>query len=131
MKPGNPYAADCPTRLILDRVGDKWAVLLLGLLRDEPMRFNALRRGLAPVTPKALKQTLTRLERNGLVSRRILPGSPPGVEYAWTPLAHSLEEPLRAMAMWAAGNVLAVEQAQRRFDADAAADWRGADDPLG
>ena len=72
MKVGNPYAADCPTRLILDRVGDKWAVLLLGLLLEEPMRFNALRRRIAGISQKMLSQTLKSLERDGLVRRRAI-----------------------------------------------------------
>ena len=106
-------------RLLLTQIADKWTILILAQLCGRPLRFNALRRAMAPITPKALKQTLHRLERNGLINRRILPGSPPGVEYSWTPLARSLEHPLRAMAGWAADNVKAVEKAQRSFDAQA------------
>ena len=103
-------------RRLLTQIADKWTILILAQLCGRPLRFNALRRAMAPITPKALKQTLDRLERNGLINRRILPGAPPGVEYSWTPLAHSLESPLRAMAGWAAENVIAVEAAQGAFD---------------
>ena len=58
----NAYSADCPTRQILDRVGDKWAVLILLLVRDEPMRFNALRRTIEGISQKMLSQVLKSLE---------------------------------------------------------------------
>ncbi len=64
----DPYAAGCPTRLLLDRIGDKWTVLVLGLIRDEPQRFNALRRAVEGLTQKMLSQTLKALERDGLVT---------------------------------------------------------------
>ena len=69
-KTPNAYSADCPTRQILDRVGDKWAVLILLLVRDEPMRFNALRRTIEGISQKMLSQVLKSLERDGLVRRR-------------------------------------------------------------
>ena len=66
----NAYAANCPTRQILDRVGDKWAVLILLLLRDEPLRFNALRRAIEGISQKMLSQVLKSLERDGLIRHR-------------------------------------------------------------
>ena len=62
--PPDPYAAGCPTRLLLDRIGDKWMVLTLGLIRDKPRRFNALRRDIEGVTQKMLSQTLKHMERD-------------------------------------------------------------------
>ena len=66
IKTANAYSADCPTRQILDRVGDKWAVLILLLVRHEPMRFNALRRTIEGISQKMLSQVLKSLERDGL-----------------------------------------------------------------
>ena len=70
MKPWNVYSSNCPTRLVLDRVGDKWAVLVLGLLASGPIRFNELRRRIEGVSQKMLSQTLKSLERDGLVNRK-------------------------------------------------------------
>ena len=69
MKSPNAYSADCPTRQILDRVGDKWAVLILLLLRQEPWRFNQLRRAIEGISQKMLSQVLKSLERDGLIRR--------------------------------------------------------------
>jgi DNA-binding HxlR family transcriptional regulator len=71
--PPDPYAAGCPTRMLLDRIGDKWMVLTLSLIRDKPRRFNALRRDIEGVTQKMLSQTLKQMERDGLVTRTVLP----------------------------------------------------------
>ena len=89
MKP-NAYSADCPTRQILDRVGDKWAVLILLLIRHEPMRFNALRRAIEGISQKMLSQVLKSLERDGLIRRRAIPTVPVTVEYSITPLGSTL-----------------------------------------
>jgi DNA-binding HxlR family transcriptional regulator len=117
MKVGNPYAADCPTRLILDRVGDKWAVLLLGLLLEEPMRFNALRRRIAGISQKMLSQTLKSLERDGLVRRRAIATVPVTVEYSITPLGVTLANAVDPLRRWAEQNLREVFAAQRRYDA--------------
>jgi DNA-binding HxlR family transcriptional regulator len=71
--PPDPYAAGCPTRLLLDRIGDKWMVLTLGLIRDKPRRFNALKRDIEGVTQKMLSQTLKQMDRDGLITRTVLP----------------------------------------------------------
>ena len=75
------YAADCPTRRILDRIGDKWTALIIGLLEDGPMRFSALQRSIGGISQKMLAQTLHTLERDGLVTRTLYPEVPPRVEY--------------------------------------------------
>ncbi len=118
MKVGNPYAADCPTRLILDRVGDKWAVLLLGLLLEEPLRFNALRRRIAGISQKMLSQTLKSLERDGLVRRRAIATVPVTVEYSITPLGVTLANAVDPLRRWAEQNLREVFAAQRRYDAN-------------
>src|ERR1700732_5501713 len=98
--PPDPYAAGCPTRLRLDRIGDKWMVLTLSLLRDKPRRFNALRRDIEGVTQKMLSQTLKQMERDGLVTRTVLPTAPVSVEYAITPLGQTLALVLDKLHPW-------------------------------
>ena len=116
MKP-NAYAADCPTRQILDRVGDKWAVLILLLVRDEPMRFNALRRAIEGISQKMLSQVLKSLERDGLIRRRVIATVPVTVEYSITPLGATLSKAVDALREWAESNLKEVLNAQRRYDA--------------
>jgi DNA-binding HxlR family transcriptional regulator len=116
MKPGNPYNAQCPTRLILDRVGDKWAVLLLGLLRKEPMRFNALRRHIDGISQKMLSQTLKSLERDGLVKRHAIATVPVTVEYSITPLGMTLAKAVDPLLHWAETHLKDVQASQRRYD---------------
>ena len=78
------FAVDCPSRLLFDQIADKWSMMVLTVLDRGPLRFNAIKRLLEGVSQKALTQCLRRLERNGLVSRRVLPSSPVAVEYAIT-----------------------------------------------
>src|ERR1700727_4113612 len=99
--PPDPYAAGCPTRLLLDRIGDKWMVLTLSLIRDKPRRFNALRRDIEGVTQKMLSQTLKQMERDGLVTRTVLPTTPVSVEYAITPLGQPLATVSDVLQLWA------------------------------
>src|SRR5947199_10860291 len=104
MKP-NAYAANCPTRQILDRVGDKWAVLILLLVRDEPMRFNALRRTIEGISQKMLSQVLKSLERDGLIRRRAIATVPVTVEYSITPLGATLTGAVDPLRQWAEANL--------------------------
>ena len=117
MRTPNAYSADCPTRQILDRVGDKWAVLFLLLLRDEPMRFNALRRAIEGISQKMLSQVLKSLERDGLIRRRVIPTVPVTVEYSLLPLGATLAEAVDPLRDWAEKNLKEVLAAQRRYDA--------------
>ena len=109
-------SADCPHRLLLDQIADKWSVLVIAALNDGPMRFNAIRRRFAGITQKALTQTLRRLERNGIVARRVIPSSPVGVEYRITDLGRSLDRPFRALAAWTVDFLPEVEKARLAFD---------------
>src|ERR1700748_181466 len=97
----NAYPADCPTRQILDRVGDKWAVLILLLLRDEPMRFNVLRRAIEGISQKMLAQVLRRLERYALIKRGVIPPVPVPVEYSILPLGLTLAGAVDPLRDWA------------------------------
>ena len=116
IKTPNAYAADCPTRQILDRVGDKWAVLILLLVRHEPMRFNALRRTIEGISQKMLSQVLKSLERDGLIKRRAFATVPVTVEYSITPLGMTLHEAVDPLRVWAETHIGAVEAAQQRYD---------------
>src|ERR1700710_1129483 len=116
MKAPNAYSADCPTRQILDRVGDKWAVLILLLVRHEPMRFNALRRTIEGISQKMLSQVLKSLERDGLVRRRAIATVPVTVEYSITPLGLTLATALDPLRDWAEHHLKDVSAAQRRYD---------------
>lgn len=98
---GDVYAVDCPTRLLLDRIADKWTVLLLTTLDDGPMRFNALKRRIEGVSQKMLSQTLRQIERDGLVTRTVEASVPVSVTYAITPLGRELVQSLRPMIDWA------------------------------
>lgn len=104
---------------ILARVGDKWTVLVVGVLGDGPKRFNEIRRGLGSISQRMLTLTLRGLERDGLATRTVYPSIPPRVDYELTKLGHSLLEPVNAMGLWARQNRAAIQEARRRFDAAA------------
>jgi len=90
---------------------------VLTVLVPAPMRFNAIRRHLEGVTQKALTQCLRRLERNGLILRRVIPVSPVAVEYEITALGRSLHAPFKALHAWTLANLADVEAARAAFDA--------------
>jgi DNA-binding HxlR family transcriptional regulator len=113
---GDAFDPGCPTRLILDRIGDKWSVLVVLSLTAGPRRFTELRRAIGGVTPKVLTQTLRAMERDGLLTRRVFAEVPPRVEYALTPLGRSLHAPIQAITEWAEENVEAVVSARTRHD---------------
>ncbi len=103
-------------RPVLDRIADKWTILILTVLCPKPSRFNEIKRRLDGITHKALADALKRLERNGLVTRTVLPTSPVGVEYAITPLGHSLRQPFEALCGWALTFGDAVDAASAAYD---------------
>jgi len=113
----NPYAAGCPTRMVLDRIGDKWTVLVLGLLGRAPMRFNALQRAIEGLSHKVLSQTLKAMERDGLVTRESFATVPVTVEYSLTPLGESLGGLVSGLIVWAEDNAAALLAARARYDA--------------
>jgi DNA-binding HxlR family transcriptional regulator len=113
---GDVYARNCPTRLLLDRIADKWTVLLLTTLNTGPMRFNALKRRVEGVSQKMLSQTLRQMERDGLVSRTVEATVPVSVTYAVTPLGSTLVEALQPMIDWAETRMPVVATAQATFD---------------
>ncbi len=112
----NTFEAACPTRLVLNRIADKWTVLVMSLLAQETKRFSALQRDIGGVSQKMLTQTLRGLERDGLVTRTIYPTVPPKVEYTLTPLGHTLVELLDGVRLWAETNIEDVLKAQMAYD---------------
>jgi DNA-binding HxlR family transcriptional regulator len=99
-------------RPVLDKIADKWTIMILTVICPKPSRFNEIKRRLDGITHKALADALKRLERNGLVTRTVLPTTPIGVEYAITPLGHSLREPFEALCAWALHYGDAIEEAR-------------------
>lgn len=112
----NTFEAACPTRLVLNRIADKWTVLVMSLLAQETKRFSALRRDIGGISQKMLTQTLRGLERDGLVTRTIYPTVPPKVEYTLTPLGHTLIELVDGLRLWAETNIEDVLEAQTAYD---------------
>ena len=103
-------------RPVLEKIADKWSIMILTVLCPRPARFNEIRRRLDGITHKALADALKRLERNGLVTRTVLPTAPIGVEYAITPLGHSLRQPFEALCAWALTNAEAINRASAPAD---------------
>ncbi|CAO3429126.1 winged helix-turn-helix transcriptional regulator [Azospirillum endophyticum] len=104
------------TRPILEQIANKWSVLILSVLCTQPARFNDLKRRLDGITHKALSDALKRLERDGLISRKILPTQPVGVEYTITALGASLREPFAALYNWSLANGTKMTEAQLAYD---------------
>jgi DNA-binding HxlR family transcriptional regulator len=102
---------------VLERVGDKWTVLVVVTLGEGPKRFNELRRAIASISQRMLTLTLRGLERDGFVTRSVFATIPPRVDYELTELGHSLLEPVGALGSWARQNRLKIQQARLRFDA--------------
>jgi DNA-binding HxlR family transcriptional regulator len=104
--------AQCPSRLVLDRIADKWTALIIQLLSKKTMRYAELQREIGGISQKMLTQTLRSLERDGLVDRKVYPVVPPKVEYTLSRLGRTLIEPLRALCRWSEKH-LAELQANR------------------
>lgn len=114
----NVYSAACPSRQALDRLADKWTVLIVGALERGPLRFGELRDAIDGVSEKMLTQTLRSLERDGLVERRDHHTLPPHVDYRLTELGRTLTEPVAAVRAWAERYIVDVENARATNDAE-------------
>lgn len=112
---------NCPVRGILDKISDKWSMLIVLELSDGPMRFNQIRRAIPDISQKMLTQTLRELTRDGLVSRTVYPTVPPAVEYRLTELGASVLRPFTILVEWADASQGAIEKARDSFDQQAAA----------
>jgi DNA-binding HxlR family transcriptional regulator len=110
----NVFDPACPTRALLDRIGDKWTVLVVCALRGGPLRFGELRRAVGGAAPKVMTAVLRSLERDGMVSRRVYTASPLRVEYDLTPLGRSLLVVVDGLRQWAERNMPKVAKARAR-----------------
>lgn len=111
------FNEECPkVSRVLARLGDKWSVLIVVLLRERAYRFNEIKRTVNGISQQMLTRTLRNLERDGLVSRKTYPTSPPQVEYALTDLGRSLSEPVLALGEWARAHLEEIDDAQTRYD---------------
>lgn len=103
-------------RPVLDKIADKWTIMILTVLCPKPARFNEIKRRLDGITHKALADALKRLERNGLVTRTVLPTAPIGVQYAITTLGLSLRPSFEHLCNWAIAYGDELEDAQLAHD---------------
>ncbi|WP_083191113.1 winged helix-turn-helix transcriptional regulator [Salipiger sp. CCB-MM3] len=113
--------AQCPVRDVLDRVAQKWTLLILVALEPAPKRFSQLQRQVGDISKRMLTQTLRQLERDGMVSRQVFPTKPPSVEYALTELGRSSLAPIGALLVWADSHHGEITAARASFDAGEAA----------
>jgi DNA-binding HxlR family transcriptional regulator len=113
---GDAFDPECPTRVVLDRIGDKWTVLVVAALAPGTLRFTELRARIGGVAAKVLTQTLRALERDGIVERTVYAEVPPRVEYALTDLGRSLVEPISLVQEWAEAHVGSVLAARQGYD---------------
>ena len=102
---------------VLNRVGDKWSMMIVMMLADGPRRFSELKRAIDGISQRMLTLSLRGLERDGLVTRTVTPSIPPRVDYELTELGDSLREPVKALGDWAIEHIACIRAAQQRFDA--------------
>ncbi len=113
---------DCEVRQILDRIADKWSLLVIALLDDRTLRFSELRREIDGVSQRMLTLTLRQLERDGIVRRTVYPVVPPRVDYDLTPMGRSLHETIRALVTWTETHQADIATARENYDTRAAAE---------
>jgi DNA-binding HxlR family transcriptional regulator len=112
----NVFDSHCPTRQVLDRIADKWTVLIIRSLSNGTLRFAQLRRTVDGISQKVLTNTLRGLERDGIVTRRIYASVPPKVEYSLTNLGRSLGDLVEGICSWAEANINRVQEAREVYD---------------
>ncbi len=105
----------CPVRNLLDRIGDRWSILMIAALAGGPMRFSALARAVPDISKRMLTQTLRTLETDGFVHRDVQPTVPPSVTYSLTPLGRGFAVPLLGLVDWAESHFAEVQQARARM----------------
>lgn len=106
----------CPIRNVLDRIGDKWSLLIVHTLAQAPYRFGELRRAVPDISQRMLTQTLRDLQRDGLIERRVFATVPPSVEYRLTPIGKSLLKPMQELVDWAGKFQDRIDAARGEFD---------------
>ena len=105
---------------VLNRVGDKWSMLIVMMLSDGPRRFSELKRAIDGISQRMLTLSLRGLERDGLLTRTVTPTIPPRVDYELTELGTSLREPVKALGDWAIEHIGCIRAAQDKYDKAAA-----------
>ncbi|WP_327675985.1 winged helix-turn-helix transcriptional regulator [Kitasatospora sp. NBC_00458] len=110
---------DCEVRQILDRIADKWSLLVIALLDRRSLRFTELRREIDGVSQRMLTVTLRQLERDGLVERTVHPVVPPRVDYALTPLGRTLHATIQSLVTWTEAHQREISAARASYDARA------------
>jgi DNA-binding HxlR family transcriptional regulator len=115
-RPADPYTALCPSRQTLDRIGDRWTILIFGALADGPRRFTELARRIEGISQKMLTQTLRGLERDGLLTRTVHATVPVRVDYELTSLGRTLSAPIAAIEQWARDHMVEVIAARAEYD---------------
>ena len=111
---------DCEVRQILDRIADKWSLLVIALLEHRRLRFTQLMREIDGVSQRMLTVTLRQLERDGLVTRTVHPVVPPKVEYELTPLGATLHQTIQSLVTWTEIHQREIAEAREAYDARAA-----------
>ena len=120
IRTGNIFDQSCPARTVLDRIGDRWSVMVLLVLAElKRLRFTQLKSHIEGVTPKVLTRTLRAMERDGLINRYIYAEVPPRVEYDLTQLGTSLLQAVSTIANWSEDNVAEIMKARTKYDRDA------------
>jgi DNA-binding HxlR family transcriptional regulator len=116
----DPFDKDCPSRQLLDRIGDQWTVLIVLVLKDGPLRFTAIGKRVEGISQKMLTQTLRSLVRDGMLRRTAYAVIPPRVEYELTDLGRELGEPLGMLDKWVRAHIDQVLGARDAFDREQA-----------
>ena len=106
------FTLNCTTQQVLDIIGNKWSVIIIYCLAYQTRRYKQLERKIEGISQKVLTQTLRKLEKNGLVVRKVYPVVPPQVEYSLTPLGETLIEPLTLLAEWSEQNLAKIQEYQ-------------------
>jgi DNA-binding HxlR family transcriptional regulator len=110
----------CPSRVVLERIADKWTALIIQVLARGTLRPSELKREIGEISQKMLTQTLRSLERDGLVRRKVYPVASPKVEYALTPLGRTLIEPLQGLCRWTEKHLAEMEAHREQAASNAA-----------
>jgi len=108
---------DCEVRQILDRIADKWSLLVIALLEKRTLRFTELRKSIDGISQRMLTTTLRQLERDGIVQRKVFPVVPPRVDYALTPLGCTLLETIQSLVNWTERYQNEIAAARASYDA--------------
>jgi len=127
-EPGTAPLRDQRVRQVLDRVGDKWSLLVIGLLGEGDRRFNEIRRRVDGISQRMLAVTLRGLERDGLVTRTVYPTVPPKVEYSLTVMGRTLLSTVCELVEWADQYASDVDTARTRYDRAKSADFAPLDE---